>query len=341
MDTVKEKAIAITHEFLQAGGELPFSLEIGPQLISFSSKPAQDIDVAKLINLIQMDPGLTTNILQLANSVYFSSSTRIVSLRRAMVQIGIEEALNFIQMILYRKSFPKFPEIEGFFSDKDYWNHSWACAFACKSLGHPTIGSKLLPGELYIAGLLHGIGKMVLTILRPEEFLQCLENSVNFQQSLPETEMDILGTTDTDIACELLKVYHLPENVCQAIKHFHNPGEAEEDGREFAGLLQLAYVIANTSGIGNILDEFNFNISKTWICQQPHFPLYDEKIREKFLQNIYSMLEKKRSTIEAVEPNEPDPIQAEEQDQEENSDNSTSTTGLLNLFIRWFKALFK
>lgn len=335
----KERAIAIVHDFLQSGGDLPFSAEVRGQLLAISSDPVETIDVDKFVNLVQLDPGLATNVLQLANSVYFSTAAKIVSLRRAIVQIGLEEAINFIQVVLYRSSLPKFPEITGGFSDRDYWNHSWACALACKSLGHPAIGIKLLPGELYIAGLLHGIGKLVLAIHRPYEFLQCLENSVEFQLTMPESQLDIFGTTDADIACELLKVWQLPDNVSMAIKYFQYPGEAEKEYQEFAGLLQLAYVIANTSGIGNISDEYNYDVNETWISQQVYSPLYDKKLRESFIKNIYMVLEKKQTSLEGMDSEKVDAPPKERDEQ--NYEKKVVKKSWCNCFLQWFKAQFR
>lgn len=249
------------------------------------------------------------------------------------------EAIDFIHVIFYRNSLPEFPEIQGFFSDKDFWSHSWACAIACKSLGHPTIGTKLLPGELYIAGLLHGIGKLILAIHRPDDFRQCLENAIDFQQPLQEAQLDIFGTTDADIACELLKIWQLPENVSMAIKYCQCPGGAEKEHREFAGLLQLAYFIANTSGIGNIKDEFCFDVNQTWISQEPSSPLFDQKLREGFVQNIYSVLKQKQSSIEAIGSKEEDtPI-------EESNDQNSAQEGVvdkswLSRLGRWLKSCF-
>ncbi len=340
MDTRKEKAIAITHDFLQSGGDLPFSTEVGSQLFSMSNQPVEKIDVDKFVKLIQLDPGLTTNVLQLANSVYFSGAAKIVSLRRAIVQIGMEEAINFLHVVFYRNSLPEFPEIKGFFSNKDYWSHSWACAIACKSLGHPTIGTKLLPGELYIAGLLHGIGKLILATHRPNEFLQCLRNSVDFQQPLPEAQLDIFGTTDADIAYELLKVWQLPDNIPMAIKYCQRPGEAEKEHREFAGLLQLAYFIANTSGIGNIKDEFCFDVNETWISKQPSSPLFDVKLRDGFVQNIYSVLEKKQTSMEAIGGEEAGAAPEIPDDQSYRTKKEVVKRSWLSRLGRWFKAQF-
>jgi HD-like signal output (HDOD) protein len=298
MEKRREKAIAIVHDFLQSGVDLPFSTEIGPQLLALSSKSVDDIDIDKFVQLVQVDPGLATKVLRLANSVYFSGVSKIASLRRAIVQVGLEEAVSFIHVVFYRKTLPKFPELKGFFSDKDYWSHSWACASACRMLGHPVVGTQILPGELYIAGLLHGIGKLILAIHRPIEFLQCLQNSIDFQQPLPESQLDVFGTTDADIACELLKAWQLPENICMAIKYYYSPEEADKEYREFAGLVQYAYFLANTSGVGNMRDEFCFDISTTWIATSQQSPLADEKVRNGLTEKIYSGLKKKSSLLQ-------------------------------------------
>jgi HD-like signal output (HDOD) protein len=298
MEKRKEKAVAIVHDFLQSGVDLPFSTEIGPQLLALSSKSVDDIDIDKFVQLVQVDPGLAAKVLRLANSVYFSGASKIVSLRRAIVQVGLEEAVSFIHVVFYRKTLPKFPELKGFFSDKDYWSHSWACASASKMLGHPVVGTKVLPGELYIAGLLHGIGKLILAIHRPIEFLQCLQNSIDFQQPLPESQLDVFGTTDTDIACEILKAWQLPESICMAIKYYYSPEEAEKEHREFAGLVQYAYFLANTSGIGNMRDEFCFDSSTTWIATSQESPLADEKVRNSLTEKIYTGLKNKSSNMQ-------------------------------------------
>jgi len=337
----KEKAISIVHEFLQSGVDLPFSTEIGPKLLTLSSKSVEDIDIDKFVQLVQVDPGLATKVLTLANSVYFSGATKIVSLRRAIVQVGLEEAVNFIHAVFYRKTLPKFPELRGFFSDKDYWSHSWACASACKMMGHPVVGTNILPGELYIAGLLHGIGKLILAIHRPIEFLQCLQNSKDFQQPLPEAQLDILGTTDADIACELLKAWQLPENICMAIQAYYTPEEAKEEFREFAGLVQYAYFIANTSGVGNMRDEFCFDINSTWIAVSAESPLSDDTVRTEFTDKIYAAIKRKSSLLQNFGG------ESAAVDSEDKADTNVGKTrkskqkGLLERFFAWVSNILR
>ncbi len=299
MDNRNDSATSIALQFLQSGVNLPSLPAAGPQLLALSQQPLDKIDIVKFVKLIEVDPGLTTKILQLANSAYFGTINKIISLRQAIVHIGLEEAIHTIYWLFYQNTLPSFPALEGF-SDKDYWAHSLACAIANKMLGHPDLGTQILPGELYIAGLLHGIGKLILAVHRPDDFLLCLRNSRDFSQPLPEAQRDILGTTDSYIACEILKTWQLPEKICMAVKHYQAPEEADEKFREFAGLTQFAYYLANTSGIGNINDEFCYDLQETWISRESSLPLARKTIQEVFAQEIYSALEKKSSAITAL-----------------------------------------
>lgn len=338
MDSRKERAIRIVHEFLQSGVDLPFSTEVGPQLLAFSSMPIEEIDIENFVNLIQIDPGLAAKVLQLANSVYFSGLNKIVNLRRAIIQIGLEEAVNFIHVVFYRKSLPKFPTIDGFFSDKDYWSHSWACAMASKMLGHPSVGTKILPGDLYIAGLLHGVGKLILALHYPDKFLQSLLNSRDYQQTIPEAQLEIFGTTDADIACELFRTWQLPKNICMAIKYYYNPAEAEKEYQEFSGLIQLAYFIANTSGIGNIKDEYSFDIGQTWISLESTSPLADKSLQEDIVNKIYTTLTNKHTSLNNF-GDEGKAASTERQAEPNNTKKRVVKISWLTRFGNWLSAL--
>ena len=124
-----------------------------------------------------------------------------------------------------------------------------------------------------------------------------------------------------------------------AIKYFQHPEEAEKEHQEFAGLLQLAYFIANTSGIGNINDEYCYDVNATWICQQPISPLYNKSLREGFIQNIYTVLEKKQASLETIgeEKVDDNPRERSEPVYEKKIVVNESWSSRL---WRWFKAQF-
>lgn len=331
----------IALEFLQSGVSLPFSSSIGSQILTLVQQPLEKIDVAALVKLIQVDPGITTKILQLANSSYCGSLTKITSLRQAVVHIGLEETINIISLLLCQKTLPAFPSLNGEFSDRDFWLHSWGCAMANKMLGHPDVGSSVLPGELYIAGLLHGIGKLILAIHQPEEYLQCLRNSKDFSQPLAEAEQDVIGTTSAEIASEVLKAWQLSDNICMAVRYYQNPGKADKQYREIAGLTQYAYFLANTSGVGNTYDEFSFDLKETWISRESLLPLALEATQKNVVQRIYDVLQTKSSALGSLD-NQPDSqkedVPAASQDRRRIDTNPAIKKKIS--FFNWLRSLF-
>ena len=300
-DNVQSMALKI----LQSNVQLPPFPPIGSQLFEMNTQPHEEIDIDRFIRLLETDPGLVTRLLQLANSSYFSPVQKIFSVRQAVMQIGLEESLNTVSFHFFRAALPKFPRLKGF-SGKDYWAHSWACAVANRMLGRPDRLITCLPGELYIAGLLHGVGKLILALHQPEDFLQCLENSRNYNQPLFEAELDLFGTTDTDIAFEILKSWQFPEKICMAVKHYQFPQNAEKPYREIASATQFAYYIANTSGVGNSGDMHCFDLQDTVLGRGADSPLGDEETRNRIVQDIYRTIKNKFAAIhdEQVKPDQ-------------------------------------
>jgi HD-like signal output (HDOD) protein len=296
MKTMQANTQAIALQILQSNVRLPPFPPVGSQLLDMNHQPPEEIDISKFIQLIETDPSLVTHILKLANSVYFQSVQKISSLRQAVMHIGMGESINAVSWHFFQTALPKFPRLEGF-SGKDYWAHSWACAVANRMLGRPDLLATCLPGELYIAGLLHGVGKLILALHRPEDFMQCLENSRNFNQPLFESELDLFGTTDTDIAYEILTSWQFPEKICMAVKHYRMPEEADQPFREIAAATQFAYYIANTSGVGNNGDIHSFDLQDTVLGRDADSPFAHEATRNRVVQDIYATLQKKYLAI--------------------------------------------
>jgi HD-like signal output (HDOD) protein len=296
MENTNDKATKIAKEVLHSRTNLPVLPESGPKLIEMAQKPIDKIDVAKLSKLIENDPAMVAKILRIANSAYYGALSRMSSLRQAIMHIGLEETLNTVTWLFYQKALPKFPNIEGF-SDRDYWNHSWACATANKMLGHPRLQTNPLPGELYITGLLHGIGKLFLALCRPDDFLTSIRTAQDTDRALFEAEMEVIGTTDGHVAFEVLKKWRLPLHICQAVKNYSTPEDAPDEYREIASLTQYAYFIANASGIGSVSDSNCVDLENTLIWREGETPLSQQKTRETYVEDIFKTLREKSQTI--------------------------------------------
>lgn len=296
MTLSSDSASEIAKEILHSGENLPVLPESGPQLLAMAQKPIDSIEVPQLSKLIDADPAMVAKILRLANSAYYGTINRISNLRQAIIHIGLEETINTVCYLFYKNALPKFPKIEGF-SDRDYWAHSWACATANKMLGHPRLQTNSVPGDLYVAGLLHGIGKLFLALRRPDDFLVAIRTSQETGTPLFQQQMEVIGTTDGHVAYEVLSQWRLPDIICYAVKHYSNPGEAPEEFREIASLTQFAYFIANGSKVGDVGDHYSVNLQDTWVVKEADTPLSWEKTHQTYVQDIYSTIIEKSQTI--------------------------------------------
>ena len=336
-----ETSESIAVKIVQSDKNLPPLPAVGQRLLSLSRQPVEKIDVTSFSRLIEKDPALTAKILQLANSSFFGTLKKIIGIRQAIIHIGLEEAINAVCLFFYKDMLPKFPQLKDF-SGKDYWDHSWACATANRMLGHPshTPLVKVSPGELYIIGLLHGIGKLILAINYPDDFQKCFQNSCKISQPLAQREKDIFGTTDTEIAYALLKSWNFPEHICTAIRYYLSPHAATKQYREITALTQLAYVIANTSGIGNSGDTLNCNISQTYILNNWIMPSAEKKQQEMIIKDIYATLTKKRQTVDlanGVKTSEDLPDQQAEKLRKTSSTKNTPAKGVITRVLSLFK----
>ena len=333
----------IALKILQSGVELPPLPAVFTRLLTLSRQPEDRIDVGKFTKLLQTDPALTARILQLANSSYYGTLNKISNLRQAIMHIGLQETISTVNWMLSQKILPQFPTMEGF-TDKDYWAHSWACASAARLLGRPDLGVSCQPGELYVAGLLHGIGKLILALHQPDDFRQCLENSRDFSQPLEDAEKELLGTTHSDIACEILRTWQFPASICNAVKYFLSPADAPPEFREIAGLTQFAYFIANTSGVGNNGDEFNFNIDDTYLANLDSSPFSSQETRERLVQSIRKTLQQKATAVTGVSVTDDissdEPSPAKERQELQSPRRKTQTPGFWSRIFGSLSRLF-
>ncbi len=292
----KTIALSIAQEILTTSVQIPSLPANVREIFEITRKPEAQIDIPSFARLIESDPGLFTRILQLANSPYYSELERIKSLRAAITRIGLNETVNAVCLNLFQGMLPKFPDFEGF-SYNDFWTHSWVCAVASRRLGHPMLGMDVLPGDLYMAGMLHGVGKLVLAIHFPEEFSKCVKIARKFECPLHQAERDVFGTIDGLVAARVLSSWHLPTNICEGVGYHQIPEMAQPEHRIIAGLTQFAYSIAGLSGVGACGDGSKMDLSATFLGQKSNLKIAKQRTQEVLLQEIFDSLEGKVESL--------------------------------------------
>ena len=229
---------------------LPASSAMGARVIQViidQSSNARDV-----AEIIEHDPSLTINILKIANSAYYGSSTTIYSIKRAVVVLGFDTIKELISTVSFVSCFKK--DKNSFGDDiTGLWYHSVGTAKACQFISKKTFVER--PDLAYIAGLLHDIGKIMLALYFPEHFKNVIELAAEKKTRIILAEHKILNTNHTMIGNLLCDLWALPENISTAILHHHDPTGCEKDSQKLARIIELGDYMCRKAQIGFPGDE--------------------------------------------------------------------------------------
>ncbi len=194
--------------------ELPTLPDVSVQLLKLINDP--NSSVQPIAKIIERDPSLSTKVLKLINSAFYSLSKRVTNIQQAVAYLGLH---HLSQVVITVSIFNKLDFSNGVFSIENFWIHSMFVADYSRILA--TISKKAAPDDAYTAGLLHDIGKMFMIKFLTPSMEECITDSFNTKRFLYDVEYEKIKV-DHNMAGEWIsKNWKLPEYVCETC-HYHN-----------------------------------------------------------------------------------------------------------------------
>jgi len=218
-----------------------------------------DVDFNKLARTIEYDPGLTSNVLRLANSAYFGGMGTIKSMKDAIVRLGLK---NVFQMIMASAVAPMVQkEVSGYDLKPGYlWSHSVAVAVGARELA--LCLKRNAPEYSFTAGLLHDIGKLVLGTFVEIDAAMIMKKAFDEGVSFEIAEKSVLGFDHAEIGAMLLKQWNIPSEIVDVVRWHHDPESATRNDIVL-DLVHVADAISMTTGLGTGCDGLNYRTSAT------------------------------------------------------------------------------
>jgi putative nucleotidyltransferase with HDIG domain len=185
-----------------------------------------DVDIGKLMQTIEYDPGLTSNLLRLANSAYYGGAQTISSLRDAIVRLGTKCIL---QMVVASAASPLVrPALAGYdLPPGALWKHSVAVAVGAEQVA-AAVGIPA-PENAFTSGLLHDVGKILLGTFMEVDVEPIVHLAKTELISFDVAEQRVLGIDHAEAGAALLEAWELPELIIRAIRWHHTPEDYEGD----------------------------------------------------------------------------------------------------------------
>ncbi len=192
-----------------------------------------------LMQIILPDQTMCTTILKVANSAFFGIPREVSTIERAIVVLGHQEIKNIVIGKAIFSSFPKMTK-DTRHSIGLFWEHTFTCGLAAKIIGEHLHFSS---SELFIAGLIHDIGKLAMFLAFPEQYplLQELACHPLFNNITEERKHFVIS--HDQVGLQLAEKWLLPAQLVAAIGYHHAPQDAG-DFRQYPLIVQVADILS-------------------------------------------------------------------------------------------------
>lgn len=208
------------------------------RLLEFLDDAAVGAD--RILDVIETDPALTTNLLKLCNSAFYGLRRQVGTVREALVMLGNRTVVN-LAFAASMGDILSGPLTAYQLDRGDLWRHA-----LCSALGSAQVADDLalgIPeGRAFTAGLVHDIGKLLLD--RP--LRQALSEPLagcGFEE-MTVRERAVLGFDHAEAGAALAEAWNFPPFLVDVIRGHHVLGSPAGEGVDLASVVAVANLVS-------------------------------------------------------------------------------------------------
>lgn len=193
---------------------------VGAVLRLVSSSPTSS---EELTRALESDPAIAAKLLRVANTPFYSRGLRATTVNRAIAVLGSTCIKSLVLGLAYSQLSDEGPRSREF--DRcQFWKHSMACAIAARAIGEQVASEQI--EELYLAGMLHDIGLLVLSRFHSVELDNAIGRARRSGVPLHEVERSLYGWDHGDVGGILAERWGLEPMTHDAVKFHHRPADS-------------------------------------------------------------------------------------------------------------------
>lgn len=237
------------HQRVDETLDLPAMPAIAQEVMRLRIDP--NAGAAELAKVVGQDPSLAAQVISWASSPYYGYQGKIDSIQTAISRVlGFDLVLNLALGISVGKTLNVSDD--GPLGLRAYWRQSVYCAALCEKLcsfiRHNNMPSR---GLVYLSGLLHNFGQLILGHLFPPQFY-LINHYVSMNPHIPLVDIEryLLGTTHVEIGEWLMTSWHMPPELISAVRWHHHEDTCREHAI-FANLVLVANRLLKRIEIGD------------------------------------------------------------------------------------------
>jgi len=227
---------------------------------------------ADFARIIEEDVGLTTRVLKLVNSSMYAVSPKVDSVSRAIAILGVEPVQ---ELVLATSAVSAFDNMKSDLVNlESFWMHSLGAAVVSRVIG-TNIGNPN-PETLFVCGLLHDVGRLIMSLADPACARRAHARAVQSSMALRESEREEFGYDHALVGSALLQRWELPSTLSEPVRFHHQPSDAGAFETE-AAVVHVADIIAHAMLFGTSGEHAMPSLSEaawtavdgtTWFCRR-------------------------------------------------------------------------
>lgn len=197
--------------------------------------------LSDLEKIIAADPALTSKLLRIANSAFYSLPCEVSNVNRALSILGTNVIKNIALSFV----------IAGDLRDKSesslnfdyFWRRSVTAAVAAELV----VGLLHEKSEdIFVTALLQDIGVLIMYLSKGQEYTAVLEQCIlDGEANLIELEQNMYQFDHQQLSWMLLKNWGIPASVVEPIRYHHQPQSAPEHYRRTCSILYVANLLSS------------------------------------------------------------------------------------------------
>ncbi|MBN2440079.1 MAG: HDOD domain-containing protein [Spirochaetales bacterium] len=216
-----------------------------------------DADFNEIAGRIQADPGLTAEILKMVNSPIYRVAKKIEKISSAIKLIGMRALRN----ILYSYGTQRILG-EKYAMMKEMWDHALRVANYAYNIARNNGKKGDILDDVFIGGILHDLGKIVLSSLHPHVVDKIVKFCIEKGISTNVVEDITVGLNHAETGAKMAEKWNFPDQLIAAIRAHHEPSASPEQFKSVVYPVYLANFICSYEKEKVIFDQMDPDVKR-------------------------------------------------------------------------------
>jgi len=226
--------------------QLPSMPDVVAKLLRLVNK--EDFSFKEIAEEISKDQAMTTNILKLCNSAYFSKGNTITSVEKGIITLGLNEVKEIIMIVSAKPLLDK--SLLGYDMEKGaLWEQGFIVAEVAKKISELT-GRKDVADIVFTGGIIHNIGKVVIALFVHNTFVEIMDLVQKENMPFSKAEREVMGYSHEEIGERVLSKWNFPQVLKSIVRYYKDPASAPEEDQYEVSVVHIANVLSIMAGVG-------------------------------------------------------------------------------------------